>query len=169
MSTLKELFLEELADMYDAEHRITKALPDMIEAATCNELKSALQAHLQETEGQIEKLEQVFKAFGAEPESTKCPAMVGLLKEGDEIVSKNKKSTSINAAIIAAAQKVEHYEIASYGTLRSWAGILGNAEAAQILEEIEDEEKHADDTLNELSESKNEEALEEVEPGAATR
>jgi ferritin-like metal-binding protein YciE len=166
MSTLKDLFLAELEDMYDAEHRITKALPKMIEAATCNELKSALQKHLKETEGQIQKLDEVFKAFGAKPQAAKCPAMIGILQEGEEIVAKNKKSTTINAAIISAAQKVEHYEIASYGTLRSWAGILGNSEAANLLEEIEDEEKQADDTLNELAESKNEEALEEVQPGA---
>jgi ferritin-like metal-binding protein YciE len=169
MSTLKDLFLEELEDMYDAEHRITKALPKLIEAATCNELKTALQNHLEETKGQIKKLEQVFQAFDAKAQRTKCPAMAGLLEEGDEMVAKNKESTTINAAIIAAAQKVEHYEIASYGTLRSWATILGNSDAANLLEEIEDEEKQADDTLNELAESKNEEAMEEVQPGHATR
>jgi ferritin-like metal-binding protein YciE len=169
MSTLKELFLEELEDMYDAEHRITKALPKLIEAATCNELKAGLEKHLRETEGQIKKLERVFETFGAEPERTKCPAMVGLLDEGDDIVSNNKNSPTINAAIISAAQKVEHYEIASYGTLQAWAKILGNEEAANLINEIEDEEKAADQTLTDLAEEKNEEALEEAAPGTAKR
>ncbi len=133
MKTLKDLFLEELADMYDAEHRIVKALPDLIEAATCSELKSALQSHLQETEGQVQKLERVFASFKETPKRVKCPAMVGLLDEGDDMVKQNKKSPSINAAIISAGQKVEHYEIASYGCLQAWAGLLGNHEAALDL------------------------------------
>src|SRR5580658_3107425 len=99
-STLKSLFLDQLADMYDAEHRITKALPKLVEAATCKELKSALESHLRETEGQIEKLEQVFRTFDEKANPTKCEAIVGLLTEGDTIVKKNKKSTTINAAII---------------------------------------------------------------------
>jgi len=162
MKTLKDLFLEELSDMYDAEHRMVKSLPNLIEAATCNELKSALESHLRETEGQVEKLEKVFAAFGEKPERNKCPAMAGLVDEADDIVSENKKSPSINAAIIAAAQKVEHYEIASYGCLQAWAALLGNREAADILEEILEEEKSADKTLNEMSVAKNEEALEEA-------
>jgi ferritin-like metal-binding protein YciE len=164
-SKLQGLFLEELEDMYDAEHRITKALPKLIEAATCNELKTALDTHLKETEGQITKLERVFQAFNASANAAKCEAMVGLLAEGETIVKKNKKTPTINAAIIAAAQKVEHYEIASYGCLKAWANILGNTEAASLLEEILDEEKGADETLTSLAASKNEEALEEVEPG----
>jgi ferritin-like metal-binding protein YciE len=165
-TTLKNLFLEELEDMYDAEHRITKGLPKLIEAATCNELKAALESHLRETEGQITKLEGVFKAFGEKPNAAKCEAIVGLLSEGETIVKKNKKSPSINAAIISAGQKVEHYEIASYGCLKAWATILGNSEAARLLEEILEEEKAADQKLNSLAASKNEEALEEVGPGA---
>ncbi len=168
-STLKSMFLEELQDMYDAEHRITKALPKLIEAATCQELKTALETHLKETEGQIEKLERVFSAFDEKASATKCEAMTGILAEGDTIVKKNKKSPTINAAIIAAGQKVEHYEIASYGTLKAWANTLGNSEAEDLLGEILDEEKGADKTLNDLSVAKNEEALEEVEAGAAKR
>jgi ferritin-like metal-binding protein YciE len=164
-TTLKNLFLEELEDMYDAEQRITQALPKLIEAATCNQLKSALQSHLQETEGQIEKLENVFKAFDAEAAGQKCQAMAGLLAEGDALVKKNKKSPAINAAIISAAQKVEHYEIASYGCLKAWAGILGNNEAVTLLEEILEEEKAADHALNALSEAKNKEAFQEARPG----
>jgi ferritin-like metal-binding protein YciE len=162
MKTLKDLFLQELSDMYDSEQRIVKALPDLIEATTCSELKSALESHLRETEGHVEKVERVFEAFGEKPKSTKCPAMVGILDEGDDLVSKNKKSPSLNAAIICAGQKVEHYEIATYGCLHTWARLLDNQEAADILSEILDEEKAADRTLNSLATEKNEEALEET-------
>ncbi|HEY3861458.1 MAG TPA: ferritin-like domain-containing protein [Verrucomicrobiae bacterium] len=165
-TTLKSLFLEELEDMYDAEQRIAKALPKMIEAATCNELKSALDNHLEETKEHAQKLEQVFAAFEATASGTKCEAIVGILDEGETLVKKNKKSTNINAAIICAGQKVEHYEIASYGCLKTWAGMLGKSDAASILEGILDEEKAADETLTDLATSKNEEALEEVQPGA---
>jgi len=166
MNTLKDLFFNELADMYDSEHRIIKALPKLIKAATCSELQSALEHHLQETEGQVERLERVFAAFDEKPRAKKCPAIVGILEEGEEIVSENKKSPTINAAIISAAQKVEHYEIASYGCLHTWAGLLENPEAADLLQSILNEEKEADETLNELAISKNQEALEEVEAGS---
>ena len=168
-NTLQDLFLEELEDMYDAEHRITKALPKLIEAATCNELKAGLEKHLRETEGQITKLESVFRVFDEEPSAAKCEAIVGILAEGDTIVKKNKKTPAINAAIISAAQKVEHYEIASYGCLKAWANILGKNEAVRLIDEILEQEKKADHTLNALSSSKNQEALEEVEPGALRR
>jgi ferritin-like metal-binding protein YciE len=169
MNTLKDLFLSELSDMYDAEHRITRALPKLIKAATSRELQNALQHHLHETEGQITKLERVFAAFDEKPKAKKCPAMAGLLEEGDEIVSENKKSPAINAAIISAGQKVEHYETASYGCLRAWAEALGNTEAASLLEEILNEEKNADKTLNDLAPACNEEALEAMEAGAQSR
>jgi ferritin-like metal-binding protein YciE len=168
-STLKSLFLEQLADMYDSEHRITKALPKLIEAATCKELKSALESHLRETEGQIGTVERVFKTFDEKTNQNKCEAIVGILTEGDTIIRKNKKATTVNAAIIAAAQKVEHYEIATYGCLKAWASTLGNSEAASLLAEILEEEKAADRSLNELSAAKNEEALEETEVGSARR
>ena len=163
-NTLEDLFLEELEDMYDAEHRITKALPKLIEAATCNELKAGLENHLRETEGQITKLERVFGVFDVEPSTAKCEAIVGILAEGDTIVKKNKKTPAINAAIISAAQKVEHYEIASYGCLKAWADVLGKNEAVRLIDEILEQEKKADQTLNALSASKNQEALEKVEP-----
>jgi ferritin-like metal-binding protein YciE len=162
MKALKDLFLQELEDMYDSEKRIVKALPDLIEATTCSELRDALQSHLHETEGHVEKLERVFEAVGEKPKATKCPAMVGILNEGDDLVSKNKKSPNLNAAIICAGQKVEHYEIATYGCLHSWAELMGNTEAAAILSEILDEEKAADRTLSDLATEKNEEALEEA-------
>ncbi len=160
MKTLKDLFLDELADMYDAERRIIKALPKMAKAATCNDLKKAIQSHLKETEGQVRKLDQVFKSFGVKAKGKTCEATVGLLEEGDEIAAEFKGSPAINAALISAAQKVEHYEMASYGCLCEWAEVLGNKEAASLLQQILDEEKAANESLNELAHSSsNNEAL----------
>lgn len=161
MKTLKDLFLDELADMYDAEQRIIKALPKMAKAATCDDLKGAIQSHLKETEGHVKKLEQVFRAFDEKAKGKTCEATKGLLEEGDEIAAEFKGSPAINAALIAAAQKVEHYEIASYGCLHEWAGLLGNEKAAGLLEAILDEEKAANEKLTSLARaSSNEEALE---------
>ena len=151
MKTLKDLFLDELADMYDAEHRIVKALPKLAKAATCPDLKAAIQSHLKETEGQVRKLEQVFKSFGLKAKGKTCKATVGLLQEGAAIAADFKGSPAINAALISAAQKVEHYEIASYGCLHEWAEVLGNQRAAGLLKQILDEEKAADESLNELA------------------
>ncbi|HEV2694467.1 MAG TPA: ferritin-like domain-containing protein [Verrucomicrobiae bacterium] len=169
MKTLKDLFLDELMDMYDAEHRITKALPKLAKAATCEKLKAAFLGHLEETKGQITKLEQVFAAFDEKPKAKKCKATVGLLEEGDEIAGDNKGEPTINAALISAGQKVEHYEIASYGCLHEWAGLLGNSKAAGLIEEILEQEKAANEKLSALAkESSNEEALcsscDEAEP-----
>jgi len=160
MKTLKDLFLAELRDMYDAEHRIIKALPKLAKAATCEKLKAAFLAHLEETKEQVTKLEKVFQSFGETAKAKKCEATVGLLNEGDQIVADNKGEPTINAALIAAGQKVEHYEIASYGCLREWAGLLGNKEAVELLEEILDEEKAADEKLVALARAgSNKEAL----------
>jgi ferritin-like metal-binding protein YciE len=160
MKTLNDLFMDELADMYDAEHRIVKALPKMAKAATCDDLKGAFLSHLKETEGHVKKLEQVFQAFDETAKGKKCEATVGLLEEGDEIAAEFKGSPAINAALISAAQKVEHYEMASYGCLHEWAGLLGNEKAAGLLEKILDEEKAANEKLTELARaSSNEEAI----------
>jgi ferritin-like metal-binding protein YciE len=159
MKTLRDLFLAELADMYDAEQRVVKALPKLAKAATCRDLQKALLTHLHETEGHVTKLERVFKSFGEKPRGTKCEATVGLLKEGGELAKENKGSPTINAAIISAGQKVEHHEIAAYGCLLDWATLLGKSEAASLLEEILEQEKNADKTLGELAAGKNEEAL----------
>ena len=166
MKALKNLFLNELAAMYDSEQRITQALPKLIKAATCGKLRQALQHHLQEAEGHVTLIERVFAAFDEMPNARKCPAMVGLLEEGDQIISQNKKSPAINEAIISVAQKIKHYGIASYGTLRAWAGKLDNEEAANLLQEILDEEKEADHVLNDLAVAKNQEAFEEMEAAA---
>ena len=151
MKTIKDLFLDELADMYDAEHRIIKALPKLAKASTCEKLKEALLSHLEETRGHVTKLEKVFQSFGEKPKGKKCEATVGLLKEGDEIAADNKGQPTINAALISAGQKVEHYEMASYGCLHEWAGLLGNSKAAGLLEQILAEEKAANEKLTELA------------------
>lgn len=151
MRTLEALFLDEVADMYDAENRLTRALPKLAEAATQVELRDTFESHLAETEGHVVKLERIFELFGRPVKSKKCEAIVGLLKEGDDLLSDNRKSPTINAALVSAAQKVAHYEIASYGCLREWARELGNEEAAGLLQEILDEEKAADQKLTEVA------------------
>lgn len=165
MKTLLDLFEDELQDIYDAEHRISKALPKMADAATCAQLKAAFETHLQQTKGQIKKLESVFECFGWDPKAKTCEATVGLLEEGDEIAASFEGSPAINAALICAAQKVEHYEIASYGCLQAWAMVLENEAAANLLQEILDEEEATNDALTELSNAKNIEAL--GDPAAA--
>jgi ferritin-like metal-binding protein YciE len=160
MKTLRNLFLDELADMYDAEQRIVRALPKMVKAAAASRLKKAFQSHLKETQGHVRKLEAVFKSFGEKAKGKKCEATVGLLEEGDEIAAELKGSPAIDAGLISAGQKVEHYEMASYGCLHEWATMLGNERAARLLKEILEEEKKADKTLNELALSaSNREAL----------
>jgi ferritin-like metal-binding protein YciE len=160
MKILKDLFLDELADMYDAEQQIVKALPGMAKAATCEKLRGALLAHLKETEGHVTKIEQVFQSFDEKAKRRTCEATAGLLEEGDKIASEFKGSPAINAGLISAAQKVEHHEMAAYGCLHEWAGLLGNRKAAGLLQEILEEEKGANDTLTELARSgNNEEAL----------
>jgi ferritin-like metal-binding protein YciE len=162
MSTLKELFLDELADMYDAEKRISKALPKLARAATSDELKEAFTDHLEETKEQITKLESVFEAFGEKAKGKTCKATVGILEEGNEISDDNEDSPTLNAALIAAGQKVEHYEIASYTSLIEWARLLGNNDAVDALETILAQEEAASEKLGGIAESSaNEEAMSE--------
>jgi ferritin-like metal-binding protein YciE len=162
MSTLKELFLDELADMYDAEKRISKALPKLAKAATSEELKEAFTSHLDETKEQITKLESVFESFGEKAKGKTCKATVGILEEGSEISEDNEDSPTLNAALIAAGQKVEHYEIASYTSLIEWARLLGNDAAVDALEEILTQEEAASEKLGGIAESSaNEEAMSE--------
>lgn len=161
--TLKDLFLDELADIYDAEKRLVKALPKMAKAATSVDLQEAIETHLRETKGHVTKLEQVFQSFALPAKGKTCEATKGLLEEGEEIAADFKGSPTINAALIAAAQKVEHYEIASYGCLHEWAGMLGNKEAAGLLKKILDEEKAANESLTVLARTgSNQEALDEA-------
>jgi len=163
-SSLMELFENELKDIYWAEKALLKALPKMAKNATSPELVEAIENHLSETEEQVAKVEQVFELIDKKAVAKKCEAMDGLIKEGDEIMKDTEKGPQRDAGIISAAQKVEHYEIASYGTLRTFAHTLGLGAAAAILEEILEEEKNADDTLTELAVSTiNVAALEEQE------
>ena len=167
--TLKELFQMELMDMYDAEHRIIRGLGKLAKAAQDPEVQEAFQVHLRETEGDLKKIEQVFHAFDLTPKAKKCEGIVGVLDESDEIAADYHDCPACDAALIAAAQKVEHYEIASYGCLQEWAELLGNDEAAGLLQEILDNEKSANETLTELARSScNEKALNEMSGVAAT-
>ena len=148
MSTLRETFLEELADLYDAEKQIIKALPKMAKAAEHEELKRAFEMHLEETEEHVQRLERVFEVFGEQARGKKCKGMKGLLEEGEELIKEDEG----DAALICAAQKVEHYEIAAYGSLHSWAKLLGEEDAADLLDETLEEEKATDEKLTETAE-----------------
>ena len=152
-SALQELFIDELKDIYWAEQHLTKALAKMAKNATSDELRNALENHMQETEGQITRLERVFESIGKKASAKKCEAMEGLIKEGEEIMKDTDKGTlTRDAGIISAAQKSEHYEIASYGTLRTLANTLGFSEAAELLDATLAEEKKADELLTQVAE-----------------
>ena len=151
-SALNELFLDELKDIYWAEKHLVKALPKMAKAATSEELRAAIQKHVTETEYQISRLEQVFESIGEKAVAVKCEAMAGLIKESEEIIAETEKgSYTRDAGIISAAQKSEHYEIATYGTLRTLAGVLGYSEAVELLEATLAEEKQCDEDLTILA------------------
>ena len=150
---LHELFVEELADVYNAEQQITKALPKMAKAAESEELRQAFEEHLQQTQEQISRLDQVFESLGESMKRKTCKGMQGLLEEGNEVMQEQKGSPAIDAALIAAAQKVEHYEIATYGTLCAWAEQMGHQDALDLLKQNIDEEETTDERLTELAES----------------
>jgi ferritin-like metal-binding protein YciE len=152
-SKLNKLFEDELKDIYWAEKALVKAIPKMIKNATSEELIEALENHLAETEEQVKKVEEVFDALNKTPQAKKCEAMAGLIKEAEELMKDHDKGAMRDAAIISAAQKVEHYEIASYGILRTFARTLGMDKAVDVLEDILEEEKQADETLSEIAES----------------
>jgi len=167
MSDLHELFLAELADVYGAEKQLLKALPKMAKAANSSELQEALSSHFSETEEQVERIEQVFEALGKPAKAKRCKAMEGLLAEGKEILEEWKDSAALDAALISAAQKVEHYEIASYGCLCTWAELLGNNEVLDLLKQTMNEEERADKKLTDIAESSSNTEAEEgqdVEP-----
>lgn len=150
---LHKLFLDELADLYSAEQQLTKALPKLAKAAQSDELREALEEHLEETEEHISRLEQVAESLDETLKKKTCEAMKGLLKEGDEIVKEQKDSSALDAGIIAACQKVEHYEIASYGTVCAWAEQMGHDDALKLLRQTEEEESAADEKLTEVAEN----------------
>ncbi len=163
VSSLNELLIDELKDLYNAETQLTKALPKMAKAASHKELKAAFQEHLEETKAQIERLERVMELLDATPKGKKCKAMEGLIEEGEEKIELNAEPAVKDAALIGAAQKVEHYEIAGYGTARTFAEILGQSEVAELLQATLDEESATDEKLTELAETINEEAEQAAE------
>ena len=155
LENLQQLYLKELRDLYSAENQITDALPKLIEAANNSELKNALQKHLNVTQTQIGRLEQIFQTLNEKPTGETCKGMKGVIKEGDEIVSAGNDPSTVDAGIISAAQRVEHYEMAGYGTVRTYAKLLGRDQDSQLLQQTLDEEKEADQTLNRIAEELN--------------
>lgn len=159
VETMNDLFLDEIRDLYDAEKQLTKALPKMAKASSTPELKTAFEDHLQETQGHVDRLEEIFETLGEKATGKKCAAMTGLVKEGEEIISEMDEGALRDAGIIAAAQKVEHYEMSGYGSARTHAMMLGHTEIASRLEETLREEKAADRKLNDIAQTMvNEEA-----------
>ncbi len=154
IKTFDDLFVHTLRDLYYAEHEIKKALPDMIEKATNPQLKQGFQMHLKETEGQIMRLEKVFQMHGVEAKGVNCPAIDGIIEEANEVAGEVDDKQVLDAALIAAAQAVEHYEITRYGTLIEWAKQLGRSDCAELLKQSLEEEKATDKKLTMLAESK---------------
>ena len=170
LDTLKKLYLEELRDVYNAEQQLVKALPKMAKGASSDELKQAIEDHLDETKTHVERLEEIFSALDENAKGKTCHGMKGLIEEGSEILDEKGEESVIDAGIIAAAQKVEHYEIATYGTLRAWADLLGEDEAGDLLQQTLDEEGETNKRLTELAEEIiNPEALEEVHEVTGSR
>ena len=158
LENLQQLFVKELRDLYDAENQITDALPKLIDAASHSELKNALQEHLTVTEQQISRLERIFQMLNQKPTGETCKGMKGVIKEGDEVVSAGGDPSTVDAGIISAAQRVEHYEMAGYGTVRNYAQLLGRNEIADLLQQTLTEEQEADEKLTEIASKVNVEA-----------
>jgi ferritin-like metal-binding protein YciE len=153
LESLEQLMQEELKDIYDAEKQLTKALPKLAKKASSPELRDAIEEHLAQTEQQVERLEQVFDELGMPARGKRCEGMKHLIAEGNDMIGEADDEATRDAVIIASAQKVEHYEIASYGTLRTWASLLGKQDVASLLEESLEEEKEADQKLTQIAES----------------
>jgi ferritin-like metal-binding protein YciE len=153
LETLHDLYVDELKDLYNAEHQLLKALPKMAKAASDPQLAKAFTTHLAETEGQVERLEKIFKTLDASPKGKTCKAMQGLLEEGKDVMSEDADPTVMDAALIAAAQRVEHYEMAGYGCVRTFARLLGYEDAAALLQKTLNEEGAADKKLTKLAET----------------
>ena len=158
-NSLRDLYVEQLKDLYDAEHQLIKALPKLAEASSSDELRNAFEEHLDKTRQHAQRIEQIFEGMGQKAKAQKCKGMEGLVREGSEVIKEEDIDGEVkDAALIAAAQRVEHYEIAGYGTVRTYANLLGENEAANLLQQTLDEEKEADQTLNEIAEQINVEA-----------
>jgi len=169
---LKHLYVEELKDLYSAENQLVKALPKMAKAATSEDLRAGFEEHLEQTKGHVSRLEEIFKALGESPKGKKCKGMEGLIKEGGEMIEEDPAPEELDAGLISAAQRVEHYEIAGYGCVSTYAKLLGEDEAESLLRETLEEEKKTDAKLTELAENINLEAASsdesEEEEGNAT-
>ena len=169
LDTLKTLYIDELRDLYNAENQLLKALPKMAKGASSEDLKDAFEKHLEQTRSHVERLEEVFQEIGETPKGKTCKAMKGLIEEGSEILKEDGEESVIDAGIIVAAQKVEHYEIASYGSVRTFAQLLGKDRSAELLQTTLDEESETNETLNQLAEEiVNPEALMEPELAGAS-
>jgi ferritin-like metal-binding protein YciE len=153
IETMEDLFLEQVEDLYDAERRLTKALPKMAEAAASQSLRQAIESHLMETEGHVTRLEKIFRSLGQDAKGKTCDAIKGLISEGEDLIGDIDQSALRDAGIIASANRVEHYEIAAYGSARTFAEILGLGEASTLLDQTLQEEKMADQKLTQLAES----------------
>jgi ferritin-like metal-binding protein YciE len=162
VENMEELMLDELKDLYSAEKQIVKALPKMAKACESEELKQAFQTHLEETKGHVQRLDQIFEVLGKPSRGKTCHGMQGLLEEGSEMLEEMEKGGVRDAALISAAQRVEHYEIAAYGSVREYAKLLGKKQIVSLLEETLEEEKATDEKLTSISQQVNGQALEQA-------
>jgi ferritin-like metal-binding protein YciE len=160
---LRELYIEELKDLYNAENQLVKALPKMAKAASSDELRQGFEEHLEQTRGHVQRLEEIFQALGESPKGKKCKGMEGLVEEGSEVMKEDFDGALMDAAIIGAAQRVEHYEIAAYGTVCAFAEQLGETEQNSLLNETLEEEKETDEKLTQLAQQINAQANEGAE------
>lgn len=160
---LRDLYVNELKDLYNAENQLVKALPKMAKAASSDELKQGFEEHLEQTRGHVQRLERIFESLGENPKGKKCAGMEGLVKEGSEVMEEDFEGALMDAALIGAAQRVEHYEIAAYGTAAEFAKILGESEQTSLLEETLEEEKETDERLTQLAKEINPQANEGAE------
>ena len=164
LNTLEQLYFSELRDLYSAENQLLRALPKMAKGAASPELKDAFEKHLEQTKGHVERLEQLFQQLDESPKGKTCHGMKGLIEEGSEILKEDGEDSVLDAGLIVAAQKVEHYEIAGYGSVRTFANLLNQDEAAKLLQSTLDEESETNEILNQLAENiVNQEALTETE------
>jgi len=150
-NTLRELFVDELRDLYDAENRLVKAIPKMARASMSDQLRSGFEHHLQQTKGHVDRLKEILISLKEKPAGKKCVAMVGIIQEGDQLIGEDFDGSVQDAALISAAQRVEHYEIAAYGCVHTWAKLLGEDQAAELLEKTLTEEKQTDAKLTEIA------------------
>jgi ferritin-like metal-binding protein YciE len=165
---LKELYIDELKDIYNAENQLIKALPKMARAASSEELGSGFEEHLEQTKGHVRRLEQIFESLGESPTGKKCKGMEGLVEEGSEMIEKDFEASVKDSGLIGAAQRVEHYEIAAYGTVRAFAETLGHEDHMSLLEETLGEEKETDEKLTELAKQINSRSGQERQESGTT-